>query len=555
MSYRDATVRPMLLDASQPALQTSPSRLVGLVLLPFVTGYFLSYFFRTVNAVLATRLSADLSLTAVELGVMTAAYFLMAALAQLPLGWALDHFGPRRVQVVCLVVAAAGAALFSRALDIQSLFVARALIGLGVASALLAGLKAMAMVCAPARLGLFNGVYMCLGAFGAVAASIPTEHLLQSLHWRDLFIALALACLAAAALIALLVPRLSTGIPTAAAQRPALGYCDIFQDRYFWRLAPLSATAIGAAWALQGLWSAPWLRDVAHLTPPEIAQHLLIMAISLSLGALSFGVILQFLSRRGISPAWSMMVAALAFITAELGLALSWPIPPLVAWCLVSAFAAATVMTYTMSAQHFPKESVGRANSAFNLLHFLTAFSVQSLFGTIVAQWPRTALGHYPPEAYKAALLGLAAVQLVALAWFLRPEREDRTDNRLFTGAWHKMARSVVWLMLLWVGAQAASPYKATVGEALLTWAGTHHAEKLPVTAEHRVETLEVYVASLERRLAESERQLQAIGSNLAHVSATVSATHGKVEQLDEAITNLNEGVGELVDQIERQGR
>lgn len=435
MSIRDAAVRPISQATSVPASQSTTLRLVGLVLLPFVTGYVLSYFFRTVNAVLAARLSAELSLSAAELGLVTAAYFLMAAVAQLPLGWALDRHGPRRVQVVCLVVAAAGAALFSRAVDVQSLFVARALIGLGVASALLAGLKAMAMICAPSRLGLFNGIYICVGALGAVAASMPTEHLLQSLHWRDLFVALALACLASAALIALVVPKLSLGGPTATSRQQALGYRDIFRDPHFWRLAPLSATAIGTAWALQGLWSAPWLRDVGHLTPPEIANHLLVMALALSLGALSFGIILQFLSRRGIPAAWSMAFAALIFLVAEIGLALAWPISPLGAWCVVSAFAAATVLTYTMSAQHFPKDSVGRANSAFNLLHFIAAFSVQSLFGTIVARWPRDALGHYPPEAYKAAILCLAAVQLVALLWFLQPVREAGAGRPVSSGA------------------------------------------------------------------------------------------------------------------------
>jgi len=51
-----------------------------LVFLPFSAGYFLSYFFRTINAVLATALTNELGLNVSELGLMTAVYFLTFAI-------------------------------------------------------------------------------------------------------------------------------------------------------------------------------------------------------------------------------------------------------------------------------------------------------------------------------------------------------------------------------------------------------------------------------------------------------------------------------------------
>jgi hypothetical protein len=54
----------------------------------------------------------------------------------------------------------------------------------------------------------------------------------------------------------------------------------------FWRLAPLSATCVGSAWGLQGLWAVPWLSDVERLERPAIVQHLFVMALALSAGAL-----------------------------------------------------------------------------------------------------------------------------------------------------------------------------------------------------------------------------------------------------------------------------
>ena len=80
------------------------------VFAPFGLGYFLSYFYRAVNAVVAPDLVRDLHLTASGLGFLTAAYLVSFAIFQLPLGILLDRFGPRRVQAMLLCLTALGAA-------------------------------------------------------------------------------------------------------------------------------------------------------------------------------------------------------------------------------------------------------------------------------------------------------------------------------------------------------------------------------------------------------------------------------------------------------------
>ena len=65
-------------------------RFVG-VFLPYAAGYFLSYVFRRVNAVVAADLTLEFHLSAADLGLLTAAYFLTFAVAELPLGTWLDQ--------------------------------------------------------------------------------------------------------------------------------------------------------------------------------------------------------------------------------------------------------------------------------------------------------------------------------------------------------------------------------------------------------------------------------------------------------------------------------
>ena len=164
-----------------------------LVLLPFAAGYYLSYVFRTINALIAGTLTQELSLSAADLGLLTSVYFLAMAAVQLPLGALLDRHGPRRVQSVCLLFAAAGATVFASAEGLSGLMLGRALIGVGVATALMASLKAIVLWFPKERIAVANGWVVMLGALGAVTATLPAEPLVTELGWRGLFGVLAAA--------------------------------------------------------------------------------------------------------------------------------------------------------------------------------------------------------------------------------------------------------------------------------------------------------------------------------------------------------------------------
>ena len=158
------------------------------VFLPFVAGYYLAYLFRTINAVMAAPLATELGLGAGDLGLLTSVYFLTFAAAQIPIGILLDRYGPRRVQSTLLWWSRRSALRCLRCRTIISmLLTGRALIGLGVAAALTAGLKALVLWFPRDRVPLLNGLMVMLGALGAVTATLPADLLLAWIGWRELF--------------------------------------------------------------------------------------------------------------------------------------------------------------------------------------------------------------------------------------------------------------------------------------------------------------------------------------------------------------------------------
>ena len=336
--------------------------------LPFVAVYYLAFLFRNINATIAGSLTTEFGLGAGDLGLLTSVYYLTFAAAQIPIGILLDRCGPRRVQSVVLVAAALGAALFAVSDHYLLLLGGRALIGLGVAAAMTAGMKALVVWFPRERVPLLSGLMVTLGAMGAVTATLPADFLMGSMGWRGLFELLAIASAGCAIVIYLVVPEAPAVTPVAG-KSATNGLRTIYADLRFWRLAPLSATCIGTAWALQGLWAAPWLSDVEGLDRAGLLRYLFVMAIALSLGAILFGVTADRLGRRGVGPKALFGLVATVFIVAQLALMLRLPLPSYIPWGVVAAVGAATVLSYAVLAEYFPKEIAGRANAALNVFH------------------------------------------------------------------------------------------------------------------------------------------------------------------------------------------
>ncbi len=394
-------------------------RLIFSVFLPFAAGYFLSFLFRTINASISPALASEFGLGAVETGLLASIYFLVFAGVQIPIGVLLDRYGPRRVQSVLLVIAVGGASLFGNANSFAELLFGRAMIGLGVAASLMAGLKAIVTWFPKDRIASVNGSMIMLGSLGAVTATVPTDWLLNFIGWRSLFEVLTIATVVIAGLVYFVVPERLSAKNSVSPGKP-LTLRSIFSDPQFLRIAPLSATCIGSSWAMQSLWAASWLSDIEGYDHQAVVNRLFMMALGISLGALLLGTMADRLRRRGITTEVLLAVFGGLFMLAELALILRVPLPSILPWSVVSIFGAGTVLSYATIADHFPIEIAARANGALNLAHFSWAFVVQYGIGLIVGHWS-TEGGHYPVVAYQTAF-GLSIVlQVIALVWFAVP--------------------------------------------------------------------------------------------------------------------------------------
>ena len=396
--------------------------LVFLMLGPFACGYFLSYLFRSVNAVLGADLVRTFSLSAGQLGLAAAGYSFAFALFQLPLGLLLDRYGPRRVQAALLCCSALGALLFSQAWGVASLTFASALIGFGFAGGLMAGFKAVTLWVRPERIAFANGCIMAFGALGSVAATIPANWAAERFGWRAVFEGLTAIVLAVAAFIFFAVPEHKMEGPAPSIRDQLAGLARCFASRPFLQVAPLAALCGGGSIAVQSLWVGPWLRDVGGFDRSGVAEGLFLVALVFSGGILMSGILADQLARRGID----LLVTMIAGLTVNFlcmgAIILGAGRSMLAVWLIYAMTGQVVALVYAHLSRALGKSLAGRSNAGVNFLVFATAFLTQWGIGRVIDRFPQTAT-RYDPAGYRAGFGLLLALQLLALAWFflLRP--------------------------------------------------------------------------------------------------------------------------------------
>jgi predicted MFS family arabinose efflux permease len=387
---------------------------LGAVLLPFAAGYYISYLFRTVNAVIAPELTAHLGLGPADLGLLTSTYFLAFALAQIPVGVALDRWGPRRVVSALLLVAAGGAVVFARGSGFAQLAGGRALIGIGVSACLMGGLKALFAAFPVDRQASLTGIIMSAGAFGALTASSPLQAALPLLGWRGALLGVAGISAAVAILVFVVVPRtLVPGGPGESLTAQLGAFRGIAASRAFWRFAAQAGLVTGGYMAVQGLWAVPFLVTAAGRSRVAAAATLLVLNFGMLAGQASIGVGAGYLRRRGIGR-HRLMSLGLALALAVEAIIIAWPGTGSVPWFCFGFFAAAGGQVYGEAASGFHPDLSARVSTAVNQFAFIGAFAIQWGLGGLVQALSKRMDA---PAAFRATFAALWLLQVAALGW------------------------------------------------------------------------------------------------------------------------------------------
>jgi len=399
------------------------------VFLAFAFAYFFSALVRAITATLSPTLTQEFSLQARDLGLLAGGYFLGFSLTQLPLGQWLDRHGPKRVVLAFLSLAVLGCLAFAAAQSFNGLLLARVLCGVGVSACLMAPLTGYRRWFEPTLQLRTNSWMLMTGSLGMLASTLPVQWLMPLWGWRALFVALGLGIALAMLLIIWLVPRWSAPVRQSSEPVPADdgSYREIWRSRYFWRMTPIGFFTYGGMVAIQTLWAAPWMTQVAGWTAAESAGGLFVINLAMLLAFWAWGWVSPALTRRGLTadlliargmPVSYVLLAVMIVLGPSVGSAAALL---LALHCVANTFVSLAQPAVGMA---FAPHLAGRALSAYNLVIFAGVFVVQWGIGLCVDMGLQFGLDK--PDAYRVAMALYGLLSLGAWLFFLG----FRADNQ-----------------------------------------------------------------------------------------------------------------------------
>jgi predicted MFS family arabinose efflux permease len=312
--------------------------------------------------------------------------------------------------------------LFAVADSYSVLWLARALIGVGVSACLMAAVKAYSLYFRPHLQASLSSWMLVAGSLGALTVTTPVEAALPVLGWRGVFGVAAVLCVLAGLALWFALPALFKPQKTQSVAEMASGYRAIYAHPHFWRVAPLAMITQGGFMAFHGLWVGPWFTNVVGLSNSQAAQNMFWISAVLMLGYLTLGFLTRRISKAGGDEDQIMLIGmGLSLIMFALQI-FQGSDSSVWGWLLHAFLISSGIMTYATCNKPFPKKLTGRSSTALNLLIFVGAFSLQWGIGLGIDAF--TAMGLSSTDAMRLSLAVLWLMQLGSWLWYARPGRK-----------------------------------------------------------------------------------------------------------------------------------
>ena len=358
--------------------------------------YILAFFHRFAPAAIAGDLQQAFAIQATALGGLSATYFYVYTLMQLPTGVLADTLGPRRIVAVGGVVAGLGSLLFGLAETFAWAAAGRLLVGLGVSVAFIAMLKLNAAWFSESKFGAVTGFTLLMGNLGSLLAASPLAWALGWVSWREIFVGAGLVSLVLAGLAWWLVRDnpAEMGLPSPrelegkAAHPPHTehwfeGVLVVARNRLTWPGFFLNLGVSGSLFAFAGLWAIPYLMDVHGASREVAALHTTLLLSAFALGAFLIGAGSDRLGYR--KPV--ILAACALYVLSWLPLVLGWPLAPGYSHALffVMGLGASGFTLSWAAAKEVNRHALsGTATALVNTGAFLGAAILQPLAGWII---------------------------------------------------------------------------------------------------------------------------------------------------------------------------
>ena len=354
-----------------------PIKKAVLIFFVFACGYFISALLRAITATLSPLLTSEFNLTAGDLGLLAGGYFLGFASMQIPLGYLLDKYGPKKIVSSFLLIAIIGTFAFSLAQNFVGLLISRILIGIGVSACLMGPLTAYRIWFADEYQQRANAWMLMVLSMGFVFSTLPVQILLPMIGWRWIFALIGILIFIVILMTFIFIPGWK-GSEINVEDKKNKSLSVVWKNQFFISTIPLGLFNYGGMVAIQTLWAGPWMVRVSGYTPMESAVGLFWINTTMLIAFFIFGYILPKITKLGIE---TIKIIKLGLPISYLSLLIIIILGKDAGALFFTIYILTSIvltLTQPAVALSFPTRIAGTSLTSFNLLIFV---------GTFIMQW------------------------------------------------------------------------------------------------------------------------------------------------------------------------
>jgi MFS family permease len=383
--------------------------------------YIVSQFLRNSVGVIAPNLAAEIGLSPIEIGLLSSIYFFVFAATQLPLGVALDRFGPKLCMLVSVAFTVLGCVVFALAGQASGLVAGRALLGFGTACFLMAPVALYARWFPPSRFSTMSGIHLGIGSLGALFATAPLAYATASFGWRATFLGVGAFTVVIGLMLWLIVSDDPPGVRSErrreSLRESVAGILEVIRTPSIGRIFLVQLTSYPSFVLVVGLWGGPYLTHVYGYDLIARGDVLFISAVAQILGSFVWGPSDRIFGRYKVP----ILIGTGTSFTALVLFAALGPMPGpvlLLAFVLIGFSTGMTSVVMSHGRSLVPKHLLGRTITLLNIGTMGGGFLVQFVSGAVIGLFPAQD-GAYPLEAYRL-VFGLQAglVLIGGIAYF-----------------------------------------------------------------------------------------------------------------------------------------
>jgi MFS family permease len=391
------------------------------------SGFFYAWILRVSPSVMVGDLMAEFQIGGAVLGVMSSLYFYTYAAIQVPVGLAVDRFGPRRILSFTILITALGCVVSAAAPTIEVVYVGRLMIGFGSAFALVGSMVVGALWFPPRRFALLAGLAVAIGLVGGAVGQWALAWAVPEFGWRDTMYGIGAGGVVLSALTWLLTrdrppgkPRVATpSIQRNRARSVAADVWRVAQERQIVWASIITALSSAPVLTFGALWGVSYSETVYGMSRPEAAFYVSFLLYGVALGGPIFGWLSDRIGRRKTPLIVGQSMACISFATM-----LYVPdLPPAVFGLLIgiAGFGGASMnLCYATGRESLPTRNIGAALGLINMTAVaLGGIVIQPLVGWFLdLQWTgelKDGARVYSAEAFQLALIVVPGLSLMAV--------------------------------------------------------------------------------------------------------------------------------------------